>query len=403
MEKRNKAKICVLTSCYPRSEDDWAGVFVQTLARELSQTMDICIVAPEDRYFDAGQENIVRFRYAPKTLQKLAYGSGILENLRKTPLSIALLPPFLLSFFRAAWRESWNAELIHSHWVVPSGFVGALLHTLTGKPHLLTVHSGGLHFLRRIPGGKPLLRFILNRSSHIVAVSKYTRDILLKSILEKERISILNKLSVIPMPVTIPEVKATHENLKRKYKVKGKRVILYIGRLIKVKGIIYLLEAMEKLTHPDAVLLVAGEGQEKAYLEQYVKERNLPVRFLDAVNGKAKAEILKIADVFVLPSIILPSGRQEGLPVSILEAISAGVPVVASDVGGVSEVIRDGITGFIVSPANPDELSTRLAQILEDDPLRRKMNTRCRQSGKMFSAESVAGRYNRIIVSLLQP
>jgi glycosyltransferase involved in cell wall biosynthesis len=128
------------------------------------------------------------------------------------------------------------------------------------------------------------------------------------------------------------------------------------------KGIATLLEAMGVVarSHPDAVLAIGGDGPQRAELEQLAAELGIAgsVRWVGPTDGAAP--VIRGADLFVLPSLA------ESFPYSVLEAMSLGVPIVATDVGGVGEAIEDGTTGVLVPPRDPDALGRGMSSLLGD-------------------------------------
>lgn len=144
--------------------------------------------------------------------------------------------------------------------------------------------------------------------------------------------------------------------------------ILFMGWVTRDKGIFELLESFKSLESRDAVLLVAGEGQDineaKAQVcHMQMEER---VRFLGWVRGEEKSHLLKTSDIFILPS------HYEGMPNSVLEAMASGVPVIGTKVGGVSDLILDGVTGFLVESQSTEALTKRLVELVDDGHKRRQ-------------------------------
>jgi glycosyltransferase involved in cell wall biosynthesis len=138
--------------------------------------------------------------------------------------------------------------------------------------------------------------------------------------------------------------------------------LLTLARLVPVKG---LPEAVRALAHRgDLEWLIAGEGPERAALEALARTSSLRVRVLGHVAGADKSALLHAADAFVLPSRVLPSGRSEGAPTALLEAMAAGLPVIASAVGGVGELVRDGETGWSFEPHEPAALEAAVERVL---------------------------------------
>ncbi len=173
----------------------------------------------------------------------------------------------------------------------------------------------------------------------------------------------------------------------------GNPTILYLGRLDKDKGLDKLLEAVSNIQYPAAnggsnlKLLFVGSGPEFNYLNERSRKLGLSdvVEFVGQVPYEETPKYYQQADVFVYPSTAL-----EGLPMTVIEAMAAGLPVVASKIGGVPEAITDGETGRLTEPGNVQELSAALVKLLADDGLRRRMGEKAHQVAKeKFSQEKM--------------
>jgi glycosyltransferase involved in cell wall biosynthesis len=165
-------------------------------------------------------------------------------------------------------------------------------------------------------------------------------------------------------------------------------VVLTVARLDKQKGHTYLLKAAADV--PGALFIFAGDGPEKTNLENQARELGLADRVVFLGKRNDIPELLNGCDIFVLPSLY------EGLPLSIMEAMAAGKPVVASDIGGVNELVRDGETGYLVPPGDTQALAHGINTLVSDPALARKMALAGKTlAEKEFSADSmVAGVTN---------
>jgi glycosyltransferase involved in cell wall biosynthesis len=162
-------------------------------------------------------------------------------------------------------------------------------------------------------------------------------------------------------------------------------MVLFLGRLEQSKGVFDLLEAISALRAaiPDVHLLCAGEGDRHA-VERYAERLGISdaVRFTGWVSPSGKRALLESAAAFVLPSY------SAGLPVSLLEAMAAGVPVVASPIGGIPEVVVDAVTGFLVAPGDTQTLERLLRKLLVDRKLGERIGAAASESVRLrFSPE----------------
>ena len=175
----------------------------------------------------------------------------------------------------------------------------------------------------------------------------------------------------------------------------GRPVVLTVARLVPQKGVQCLLEAAARL--PDVLFLVAGEGPDRAALEQKAIGDGVGQRVVFLGHRRDVPQLLARCDVFVLPSLY------EGLPVSVIEAMAAGKPVIATRVGGIEEAVKDRITGLLVPPADGTALAEALQCLLADRRLAQALGAQARVRADLeFSAEIVASRTTHIYESLVK-
>ena len=328
-------KLVVLTTSYPRDRDDVAGSFVRDGVEALrAEGLDVRVVSPASfRHFG------------------IAYGDGIVNNLRRAPWKAALLPLFLLSFAVAARRASRDADVVHAHWL-PS----ALPALATGKPFVLQLWGTDVALARHV---RPLARRLVGRAQVVVCASR--------SLAEDARRLGARDVRVIPSPVAIPEAVGEPDDPPH---------ALYVGRLSEEKGVRELAEAARGLP-----LVVVGDG---------------PLRslFPDAVGFVPPHELTpwyERAAIVVVPS------RREGYGMVAREAMAHGRPVVATAVGGLVDAVEDGVTGLLVPPRDAPALREAIESLI-GDALRRAAFGRAAslRAAAMFAPNSVGGEWRRV-------
>ena len=163
----------------------------------------------------------------------------------------------------------------------------------------------------------------------------------------------------------------------------GRFLIGTIANFYLNKGLVYLIEAARILNSDNLMFVVIGDGAERQKLEEMIKKYNLENNFLLQGSMADAHKYLKAFDLFVLPSI------KEGMPWTVLEAMAAGLPIVAAKVGGVPEMIENGKSGILVEPQNPQELVAAIKKIIADDNLRKFLgdNALIAVKEKFFLAE----------------
>lgn len=251
-------------------------------------------------------------------------------------------------------------NMVHLH-TGRANWVGGLAALRAGLPAITT---------RRMD--RPVKRGLRTRwlygrgVRHAVAISPAVRERLLAAGVPPEM------TSVIPSAVDPASLHPAREReqIRRELSLsEDVCCLLVLATLVRRKGIDVLLDALALLRdgqEEGPIVLIAGEGEERATLEERARRHGLArVRFLGLRDDKA--ELLAACDALVLPS------RREGLGVAALEAMACGRPVLASRVGGLAETVRDGETGLLVAPEDPDALAEAIARLLGDVALRERL------------------------------
>jgi len=367
-------RVGLLTTSFPRFEGDPAGAFVLGFARALaSRGHAVEVLAPEPaERIEPPRWPGVDVRWIPylrpRALERTFYGAGVPDNLMRDPCAWLGPAPFTLSLLREAFsaRASWDA--IATHWALPSGIVGAIVRER--RPHLAVLHSADLYALTATPAAAPLARLIVSGSSALWFVCEAHRERLLALLPPSLRDDARPRCFVSPMGIDPPEPVGARDDLRAQLSLQ-RHTLLCLGRLVRVKGADVAIEAVAGLR--DAELLIAGEGPERTRLERLACERGARVRFLGCVGGTRKHALLAAADALVLPSRRLRSGRTEGVPTTMLEAMAAGLPIVASDVGGIASMIDHDRNGLLVEPERPVDLARGVTRLRCDRELGARM------------------------------
>lgn len=355
-------RIAVLTSSYPRYPGDGAAPFVQSLARALvKRGHTISIVAPYDEAVRPTPPepglSVHRFRYVwPGRLHIMGHARSLENDERLRPLALVLLPPFLLL---AALRllttvRRARCELIHAHWVLPNGAVAAVVSLLTGVPYVVSLHGSDIYLARRFRLFGLVAGWALRRAQAVTACSSELQD--------AARTLGAREARLLPWGAD-PAV------FRPRPRGDGPPVVAALGRLVAKKGFDVLLEAWPAVVAavPDARLRLGGDG----VLRDRLARLAIPsVELTGPVQWNEVPRFLAEADVFVLPSRRDPNGNVDGLPTVLLEAMSCGTAVVASDIGGVALAVQNGHNGLLIPPGDPVALAAALRAML-DDPNRR--------------------------------
>lgn len=274
-----------------------------------------------------------------------------------------------------------ECDVIHAHYAVPQGFLGVLLKMARGKPLVVTAHGSDITVLGRKRMTKALVALSLKRADAVIAVSNFIKDEIVKMGVPEEKIRVIyNGLAI-------------ENHLEdEKFQLPGKGpIVTFIGSLVRQKGIDILLRAMVEVKKriPDARVVIIGEGSEERALKVLAGELRLKdVSFLG--RRKNLVSVLEKSALLVLPS------REEGFGMVLLEAMHVGVPVVASETGGIPEIVRNGENGILVERENPDALSAGIITTLQDAALREKLTSNGRETVKRFSWEKASSEVDSI-------
>jgi glycosyltransferase involved in cell wall biosynthesis len=314
-------KVCVLTTSYPRSEENVAGRFVADAVENLRAAgVEVDVVSP------------ARFRHFG-----IAYGEGIVNNLRSEPWRAAFLPAFGAAYARAARSASRDADLLHAHWL-PS----AMAALATGKPFVLQLWGTDVELARRAPA---LARPVVGRARLVICASS--------ALAGAARELGAREVRVIPSGVDIPPDEGEEEAEPPH--------VLYVGRLSPEKGILELIAAADGMP-----LVVVGDGPLREQVPQA----------LGFVPNAELGPYYRRAAVVAVPSL------REGYGVVCAEAMAHGKPVVASAVGGLLDLVAHGETGLLVPPGDADGLREALRWLLGDGELRRRMGEAGRERAR---------------------
>ncbi len=361
-------RVLYIVTAFPRHERDVITPWLWTLIRELMKHgIEADVLASSYRGMPGGELwgiRVHRWRYAPSRWETLSHDVAIPEKLKQGLGPKIMIIPFLLGGFLKAWELSRKREydLIHIHWPFPL----ALLALPFKVPRIYTFYTAEVALAEKFRFMRWLFQYLVNRACSLTFLTTYGLSRFTKTF----KLPVGSNAVVIPFmpagePVKLPEIKREEKRL------------LFVGRLVERKGLIYLLRALKilKEQYPDIKLAVVGTGPEEEKLKTEAGSLGIrdSVDFLGPVSEEEKAREYARATLFVLPAVVDSKGDTEGQGVVILEAMRAGVPVVASAVGGITDLIVDGETGFLVPERDTETLAGTIARLLASPPSEREM------------------------------
>jgi glycosyltransferase involved in cell wall biosynthesis len=325
-------KVAVLTTSYPRDENDPAGRFVHDAVEGVrARGVEVVVVSPAS------------FRH-----YGIAYGHGIVGNLRARPWRALLLPAFLWNMRRAVPRD---IDLVHAHWLA----AGAVAATLR-MPFVVQVWGTDVELARRAPW---LARWILRRARLVIAASH--------ALVEDARRLGAHEVHVVPSGVSVPEHVAKPDEPAH---------VLFVGRLSPEKGIEDFLAATEGLPR-----VVVGAG---------------PVRVPESVGAIPPDQL---GAYYERAAVVAVPSRREGYGMVAREAMAHGRAVVATPVGGLVDAVEHEVTGLVVPPRDVAALRAAIERLLGDTELRAQLGKAARASVPTRRAETEAllNVYRRVV------
>jgi glycosyltransferase involved in cell wall biosynthesis len=323
--------------------------------------------------------NVDYFFYSPGNEW---YGQG-LTGTWKGDFNHEYLPGFQLtrstrvapSLITRLWKNKYDVfvKCINGRFALPASY---LIARLQKKPFVLWTGIWMTLQTRFHRVAFPVTRWIYRHADSIVVYGEHVKRYLIQLGIESEKIFVAAH-AIDNAAYNTPVGEQEKTALRNRLSVKTRKVVLYLGRLEEIKGLDYLIKAFARLHVDGAVLLLAGDGSLRKNLESLAKEEGIEnsVRFAGYVSPKDAQVYYAIAELLVLPSVTMPTGKETwGLVVN--EAMNQGIPVVATDAVGAAAggLVRDGFNGFVVPERDSIALAQAIERILADGQLREQMS-----------------------------
>ncbi len=372
-------KVLVLSHMYPTRRKPLVGIFVRETIKRLSRQCGIKVICPYPWIPPLG------------TLNALAMPAQELQDGIEVYYPKYLpLPGRIFLWIKGLWcfgfiwravamiRKNFNFDIIHAFRVYPDGFAAVLLGKFLNKPVVISVHGSDINIIIRNYFIKQMIQFSLTRAKRIISVSYALKERVISLGISE------NKVRVISSMIDTDAFRPKHKN-EAKLALNlptGKKIVLFAGNFVTVKNPQVLINAalmMKKKGRRDVLFVLVGDGRLKSRMERQIKNFLLEEMFL-LTGAKMYQEMpvwMNAADVFVLPSLA------EGRPKVLIEAMSCGLAIVATRVGGIPEIIKDGQTGILVAPKNLDALVSGIEKVLDNEELK---ETLC-ENGLIFIRE----------------
>lgn len=398
-------KICILTHTFPRFPGDSVAPFMSNLAGALARVgHEVDVLIPFDPKFKRELHKRYKIKFYkyifPDSFHSLGY-SRTLKGDRGLKTEAYLLSPLLFFFgFLELLRlvKKNKIDIVSAHWIIPNGFIAALVSKLTGVPFVVTIPGSDVYL-----GGKNRLFRLM-----IEFASKQAKVVLADN---RIYISQLHDLGIYPKKTFIIPYGVNTEKFKpfKKDNMIIKKlgineispIILAVGRLVFKKGFLYLIRAMPLVLkiHEQAKLVIVGDGDQKEELLSEVRKLNInkSVIFAGTVSYDVLSQYYNIGDVFVMPSIKDETGNIDASPVAMMEAMAFGTPIVATNHAVNGNLLEAGKTGYIVKEKNSKDISNAISTLLNKKNQKIMRREVRRKAIENFSISSVAQKYTKVL------
>jgi N-acetyl-alpha-D-glucosaminyl L-malate synthase BshA len=280
-------------------------------------------------------------------------------------------------------------DLLHAHYAIPHAVSAYIAQQMTGVPFIVTLHGSDVHTLGADPAYQPATRYAVEAANAVTCVTKHICQTAEKTLGVKCKINPITNFTDPEQFKPGPCIHRCEQHQKQLVHVSNFRPVKRVGDLVTAFAQI----ASEV---PDAKLLLLGDGPERPNVERLIRDFDLADRVQCPGFKRDIYTYLRCARAFVLCSEL------EGAPLSILEAMSSGLPVVATEVGGVPELITDGENGLLVPFGDIAALANRMYAVLTDDVLATRLGEQARKRILAnHTAEQVIPQYEAVYESIL--
>jgi len=348
-----------------------SGTYVRKLAEEFAKRDEVAIVCPEKREFDKLKIYFVKTPFP-----------GVFQNHPEFPkakkyseMTNVELTRYILPYLQASLKavEEFQPEVIHVQHASFLVWVADYIKSIFNIPFVVSVHGPDLNTALIDKRLKVLTKESLTRVSKIFPNSFDTKNRFLTIFGKTFRRRVRTIFPGVDLNLYPKDKKIRMIN--KKYHLDKSKLVLYVGRLDKEKGVEYLVKAAKKIP---AEIYILGGGDFKKELEKLTKDLQLQnvhfMGYFDKEDIEELREFYRKADVIVVPSTV-----KEALGLVILEAMACSTPVVASNIGGIPNIVKEGKTGFLVRPRSPEDIAEKVNKILSNEKLKLAIGERCRK------------------------
>ena len=284
-----------------------------------------------------------------------------------------------------------HIDVLHVHYAIPHAYAAYMAKKMLMDegiqiPIVTTLHGTDITLVGSHPFYRPAVTFSINHSDRVTAVSQSLKQDTIRLF------DIKTNIEVVPNFIDIEKIDSVGKPCERTLLAeKEEKILTHISNFRPLKRIMDVISIFERLNSEISCrLMMVGEGPEKIKALDYVEKKGLSDKILFLGNSNEIDKILCYSDLFLLPS------EKESFGLSALEAMAHGVPVISSNVGGLSEVNKDGYSGYLSNIGDIDEMVSKAKNLLLNENLHKKFKQQAKKQASLFSLEKIIGKYETI-------
>lgn len=373
-----------------------SGPYMKYLTLRLKEAYgyDVAIAAPDESTIDPKIQSFpIKLPQIPVFISR----PGLEGSKKYSDLNPSEIAQLYNAFIKETIRvvEIFKPDIIHVHHIMINAWAARFVRSLYGIKIILTSHGSCIHAISKDRRYFRMTRDALRAANAITVVSGDTRVKLLKMFGRELSAKTRTIPGGVRMSLFPPSKSPSALNIiAKKYNIKHKDIVLFTGRLINEKGVAYLVKAAKDIK---GEIIIAGDGPQKNILANLIKQKKLAnVNLLGYVEPADLREIYYLASVFVSPSV-----WDDPMPLTIIEAMAAGLPVVVTRKGGIPLAVKDKYNGFFVHPRNPQDIAEKVNRLLANAVLRKKIGERARATVEdKFTWTKIAEKFSKIYKSI---
>lgn len=329
----------------------------------------------------------------PVAIQGVDHNNVFMHLVSVVEYPLFKYPPYTIALGSEMSRVSQkeNLDLLHVHYSIPHATAAYYARELTGTPYVVTLHGSDVTILGSDQSYLPVNSHSVDHADAITAVSRYmARE-------AKERLGISHKIKVIPNFVDTEDFKPAPCMLLEGHDDRGMTIthISNFRPLKRIEDLVYAMCIINKKS-PNIKLLLVGDGPERHSVERLIDRLDLRRNITLTGYRSDIPELLRCSDLVVICS------ETESAPLTVLEGMSSGLPIIGTNVGGIPEIVKDGVNGFLVPVKHPEAIAEKVLELASDKDKARKMGTRGRRMVlEKYSKDIVVDQYLKVYEKIL--